>query len=121
MAAMEQSGLQQWAVLFPFTGYDSHGQATVGPGVEVRVRFNTVRREVVDAKGNSIALDGQAVVDRPVRIDSHFWIGRLAAYNAGPDDAELMVVKTYSETPDIKNRFTTKTCGLMRLHSRGTN
>lgn len=120
MPAPEQSHRNQWAVLWPAVGVDNYGQPVVGDPVEVRVQWSTARREVVQANGSTVALDGTAIVDRVVPVGSHMWLGRLDDFP--PDgDTELMETKSFDSTPDIKGRFSFKTVGLMRLHNPGAN
>lgn len=112
--------------MFPFTGYGRDGQPTVGEPVEIPVRWNTVRRQAVDAKGNTVLLSGQAVVDRTIYPESQLWLGTLEAWfleSANPStvDEELCEVVTYNSTPDIKGRSNFRTVGLMRLKDKGVN
>ncbi len=49
------------------------------------------------------------------------WLGELADwYGTGSVDTddELMEVKTFSQTPDLKARVVYRTVGLMRLHEK---
>lgn len=120
MPAPEDTFRYQKAVLFAVTGYDRYNEPTTSDGVEILVRFNTVRRRVLDAKGKQIDLDGQAIVGQRITIGSLLFIGSLSDYvgtGSTLQDNELMVVKTYNETPDVKGRLTEKTVGLMRYKS----
>ena len=122
MPAPEQVDRDQKAVLWPAQGYDNYGRPTVGPPTQVAVRWLTKRSRVLDRQGNSISLDASAVVGQRILVGSRMWLGSLEDWlgiGSGCSDDELMEVKTYGETPDIKNRFTQKTVGLMRLHSKG--
>jgi hypothetical protein len=121
MPQPELANRTQRAVLWPMLGYDAYGQATVGPPVEILVRWDTKRRETLDREGNSIALDATAVVDRRIDIGSRMWLGPISEW-LGTGSLEedthsgVMEVRSYSETPDIKGRFTFRVVGLMRLH-----
>jgi hypothetical protein len=127
MPDQEVAYLDQTAIVFPRTGYGPDGQPTVGPPYELTpplgVRWLTKRTEVLDAKGNTIMLDGTAITAQPVLVGSWMWLGSLSAwYGTGSAyaalDQELMEVKYYNETPDLKNRASFHTIGLMRLHNR---
>ncbi len=130
--------LKQHAVLWPFSGYDRYGQPIVDFPVQICVRWLDKRREVLDPKGNTVALDATAVVDRRIQQGSWLWKGSLEdwyngvitgnryqvgtapgapAYQLGSAafDNELMEVKTYDETPDIKARHAFRTVGMIRI------
>ena len=121
MPAPEVVDRYQTAVLWPFSGYDAYGAPTVGPPVELAppygVRWTWKRREVMDAKGNTVALDASVVTDRKVAPDSLMWLGTLAGWyrvgSAGRPD-EVMLVVSHDETPDIKNRAVRREMGLKR-------
>jgi len=126
MPGLETNDLLQQAVLMPFIGYDSYGQPAVGAPVQINVRWLTKRREVVDAKGNTVAFDAIAIVGQRIDLGSHLWLGQLADWvgtGSGSShlDQELMEVKTYYETPDIKGRAIRRQVGLMRLHNKGAD
>lgn len=119
MPAQEVAYLDQIAVLWPWTGaYDKHGQPKVGSPVEINVRWNTNRTEMMDPKGNTIKLDGSAIVGQDVPMYSVMWLGRLvnwAGSSVSQADTELMEVKAFKSTPDLKARDVFRTVGLMRL------
>ena len=121
MPAIEQSDRHQKAVLWPANGYDNNGRPTVGSPKEIRVRWLTNQTRVQDAQGNTISIDGTAIVDLKIAVGSQMWLGELEDWlgvGSGGTDNEMMEVKTYADTPDIKGRFTMRTVGLMRLHSK---
>src|SRR5665213_596757 len=113
--------LYQRAVLFPFVGvYDAFGQPTLGVPVEIPVRWITKRREILDKHGNTIALDASADVAQTIKVDSVIWLGTLANWNgtgSGLPDTELMMVKSYDETPDGKGRSLKRNIGMMRYRN----
>jgi len=122
--AFERRDLYQRAVVWPFTGYDAHGQPTVGPPQEIPVRWITRRREVMTSSGNIVALDAQAVVDQDIHIDSHMWLGTLGNWvgtGSAPanTEQELMIVKSFNKATDIKGRVTRRTVDLARFHQAG--
>ena len=126
MPGLETSNLNQKAVLFPFTAYDRAGQPTVGEPQEIPVRWLTVRKQAVDAKGNTVLLSAQAIVGVSVYPESQMWLGTLADWlatssNPSTVDEELCEVVTYNGTPDIKSRDYYQTLGLMRLRDKNVN
>ena len=102
------------AVLWDFLGtHDRSGEPQVAAPVEIRARWFRREVEALDRNGNPIMLDMQALVDRPVKNGSRMWEGTLAAWNADPT-GDLLEVKTFSHTKDIKNRVSHYRVGLMR-------
>jgi hypothetical protein len=120
MPAQELSFLKQQAVLWPIAGYDSYGQPTHKSPTQINVRWNTVRREIQDSQNNTIVLEAEVVVIQEVGIGSLMWLGKLLDwYSIGSagSDTELMIVKAYYKTPDLKGRVVFRTLGLMRYRS----
>lgn len=119
MPPIETSDLHQTAVLWPADGsYDEYGNPAIGEPVEVSVRWEFCREEVVGPQGSPTALDAMAVVDRVVPIDSRMWLGTLDDWygesgSAGEDD-EVLTVATYNEIPDVRGREFRRTVGLTR-------
>jgi hypothetical protein len=129
MPPLEVSDLNQQAILWPFTGYDRYSQPVLGTPVLIPVRWITKRRRVLDAKGNTIDLDAEAVVDRQIDIGSVMWLATgdaladwfgvlsyWAGTGSGLTDDERCEVKIYSEASDVKGRFVRRTVGLVRFH-----
>ena len=107
-----------WAAVSPVS-YDRYGQTLVSAPVEIKVRWLTCRREVLDSKGNTIALDAEAVVGQQIPVGSRMWFGSLSSWagtGSGLPDKEVHEVKVYHETPDVKGRAVRRTVGLMRWH-----
>lgn len=125
MPAQERAFVRQTAILWPATGTDAYGQPTVGPPVEIPVRWLTQRREVRDPLGNTVMLDAEAVVLQWIAVGSRLWLGTLDEWygvtgtgSAAPD-TELMTVRLFEETLDLKNRVAFRMVGLMRLTQHG--
>lgn len=122
---------RQTALLWTRTGTDSYGQPTtvtdpveLSPRTRTGVRWNVKRSEILDAQGNSVSLDAQAMVDREIEIGSYMWLGTLNDWiDSGSDssDQEIHEVKVCDVMRDIKGRAIAHTVGLMRLHNRGTD
>lgn len=129
MPVPELSDLCQLAVLWPRTGTDRYGQPAIGDPIELRVRWKNVQAQVLDAEGNTITIDATVIVDRKISIGSLMYNGSMldqselgtgtGTSTSVPDDyappADVMMVKTYSETSDLKARFVKRSVGLMRL------
>lgn len=123
--AMEIRDLYQPALFWAPAQNDQYGQPQVHPPVQIRVRWNTIRREWLDHQGNSVILDADAVVSQKVPIGSLMWLGTLEDWNgvgSGSGSAELgdelCEVKNYTETPDIRNRYRRRTVQLLRYHDK---
>jgi hypothetical protein len=118
MPTIEASDRLQTAVLWVKTGVDRYGAPVVASPVEIRVRWNTRRSQGLDALGNPVALDAQAVVDRVISIDSQMWLGTLSHWygtgSAGQDD-EVMFVRTFDRVLDVKGRVARMQVGLSRF------
>lgn len=122
MPQQERSFRRQKALLWLATGTDRFGQPTVTTTpVEIKVRWNTNRAERLAPDGTTVTVDGTAVVDQIIPIDSLMWLGTLEEWlgtGSGLTDTELCVVKTFRDTPDLKARASFKEAGLMRYHGK---
>lgn len=119
MPAPEYRHRYQPAVLWPTVGYDAYGQPALGSPVEIRTQGGSDQMRVLDPLGNTVTLDATLIVDRDIAIGSRIWMGELADWygtGSGMIDQEVMEVKTFNSTPDIRNRATFREIGLMRLH-----
>ena len=115
---MDSAWRLQTAVLWPCSGRDNYGEPQVGSPVEILVRWITKRMEALDALGNTIALDAQAVVNQEIAVGSLMWLGTLASWQgtgSAVQPSDLMQVKIYDEATDLKGRATRRTAGLMRF------
>ncbi len=115
MPSMETADLRQCAVLWPATGHDEYGQPTVGEPVEIRCRWVKKSQQVPDAQDNLVTVDATVVVCRKVEVRSNLYEGTLADYltlGTSGDREALVEVVTFSETPDIKNRFHRRELGV---------
>lgn len=120
MPAPETDRRYQAAVLFPATGVDRYGQPTMGSPREIRVDYDDSKRDVLNSQGQRIAVDGVALVIEHIDIGSELWLGELSDWlgtgsgSAMTTPIDVLVVKTYTETPDVKNRYKTREIGLMK-------
>lgn len=117
MPAYQRRLRYQRAILWPFAGYDRYGEVVVGTPVEVGVRWEARRRETLDNLGNTVMLEAVAVVDQPIAVGSHMWLGTLEDFyesgSAGPS-TEVMEVVTTRYLPDSKGRHYRRTVGLTK-------
>jgi hypothetical protein len=117
MPPLETMDRKQDAVLWEKNGVSDDGEYTVtANAVALKVRWEDVRREVVDAQGNTIGTDATVVVNRRIEIGSWLWPGKLSSLGnpVVPPTSGLFRVIVYNETPDIKNRNIRRTVTLMR-------
>lgn len=128
MPAPEISDRYQGAVLWPKSGFDRHGQVTVGSPVEMRVRWNDAKAERLDAQGNTVTVDATAIVDREVEIGGQMWLADDPSksaldqwYGVGSagqtQDEKVLTVITFDATPDSKNRYAQREVGLKRYRN----
>lgn len=108
MPTPEGNGRHQTAVLWVFNGYDRYGEPKVLPPREITVRWEWTKRNVLDDKGNTIAIDAQVKISENVPVDSRMWLGTLddisGTGTGTAPDYEWMTVVTSENTPDLKGR-----------------
>lgn len=114
MPGPEARDLPHAAVLQRVGPSDRYGQPTVLPPEEIAVRWNTRRNLQLEAKGQKVSLDATAVVAVEIAVGSRMWLGTLEAWNAAAVRTEVMEVKSYTETWDVKGRYATRTVGMLK-------
>ena len=113
MPSMEVSDLHQYAVLWADSDtFGNFGRRELSAGVEIKIRWQQKQGEVFDSKGNIVAYDSLAVVDRNIPVGSILWLGKLA--DIPNPVTNLRKVIAYSETPDVKNRIARRTIKMSR-------
>ena len=120
MPPLERTDLLQQAVVFAFVREDRNGRFLTAPPVEVDCRFTNKRREVVDSKGNQIALDATITVADPLTVRSLVAPGTLSEFlgtGSGRAEQDYYVVTTEDVAPDIKNREVRYNYGLQRTRA----
>jgi hypothetical protein len=105
---------RQDAVLWPWTGFDRYAQPVFGPPEAIMVRWVDKQREMMDPQRNSIIVDGTAVVNLDVSVQSLIWKGCIDSIIGNAAPPNLMEVKAFNETPSLKNKFKRRTLGFMR-------
>lgn len=117
MPSPERSHRRQDAVLWTLASHDEEGENTVNSPVELRVRWEEVFEEVLNRKGDPVALDAKVMVDREIEIGSLMYKGTLDDwYGVGSagDEIKLMEVITYTDLKDIKGRVSYRSVGLCK-------
>lgn len=118
MPPLTTSDLKETAVLWPVEGKDHRGTLLRGEPVEVKVRWDWRREDVLDANGQKVAIDARAGVDREVKVDSWMWLGKLDdwyASGSSPPDNNLCQVRVSSSAKDDKGRRMRFSVGLVRF------
>lgn len=116
MPTLETMDLRQKAQYWAFSSRDGHGKVQVSARVEISVRWVTTRMEALNAKGDSIAYDAGAIVDREIAVGSILWLGTSAEYAAASTPTYYQV-SDYQEASDLKNRNIRRKVSLMRYGS----
>jgi len=111
-----ERALKQYAVYWPFAGYDDDGDPEVGTAVEIKCRWEEGLREVTGSQEGPIGSSDTVFVDRDLTIDSFLWRGRLAdlATPTPNRPANQRVIIDFNKTPDLKNRKYTRTVSLLK-------
>lgn len=117
MANIEKAWRYQEVTCWYKVGVDAYSEPIVSQPIQLNVRWQLVHEEVVNAKGDTIALESKVVVDRDIPEGSIFWFGELSDwYGTGSNngDLELMQVVTINKATNIKGRHIRRVLGLMR-------
>lgn len=102
----------QNAVVWKASGYNSLGEATVDPPVDMRVRIEQGLRETVDEKGNVIGHVNELNVPESVPVGSLVWFGKKK--DLPSPVPQVMQVIDYEEVPDVDRRVFDRWVKLMR-------
>lgn len=109
MPPIEESDLNQDAVLWPRTGRSQTNRPIVGSPVELSVdadtgvRWNRIRRERVEADGSPLIIEAEVITDQEVTVGSLMFEGRLQDW-VNDGTKQLMEVAACYHTPDINAR-----------------
>lgn len=113
MPPIEMMDMLQTAVVWQaLARANRKGETQVGEPEEIPVRWTWGRSQTIDARGNHINIDANAVVDQSIPLGSLIALGKLEDWldvGTAPISSlstlnELMVVVTYREVTDIKHR-----------------
>jgi len=113
MPSPETVNRHQKAVLWAANGYDTYGDIKVSANVEIDVRWEEKRREILDPQGNSITIEAEIVVDRDITIGSIMWLGNKVDLATPPVDLKQVVA--FNKTPDIKGLNYRRTVSVIRF------
>ena len=124
MPAFEVFDLNQKAVLWPTAGpKDRYGVLQVGDPVEIFVRWENTRCEMLNSKGEVIGVDASVVTDRDITVGSRMWLGELADWygtGSGVEDDEVMQVLSVEKATDLKGRILRRELLLCRYKNAPT-
>ena len=110
--AMENSSLEQKAVLWAANGSDDYGDVTIDAKIEINVRWEEGRKEALDANGKTSAIDSTVYVDRTIPVGSIMWLGTLKTVADPP--VNLRQVMNFESIPDLKGRNFRRSVVLMK-------
>ncbi len=115
------SDLFQRAVLWPILSVDGYGGPVISIPSEIPVRWKWGFTNMLNPKRETITVDATVRVDQEIVVDSLIWLGKLTDISngtLGPDlqtPSGLCQVKAIKHTPDIDNRFQSRTLGVIRF------
>lgn len=120
MTRPEMTGRYQKALMWPVIGTDRYGQVRVGAPVELRVRWDWGRKEVLGQDGSSQSADATVIVDRRIQVGSLMWLGGLNDLpgTAQMAETDIMQVITYKGVKDVKGRSEAHSVDVMRFHEQ---
>lgn len=115
---IEETDLEETAVLWPVVSRDRYGNYRFGTKTEVDCRWINKQSQALDPNGQPTRVDASAVVADDIDIGSLMKLGTLASLEVtgtGPDanDNLLMEVVTVSSTPSINVRSYRRKVGLI--------
>lgn len=121
MPPFEEMDRVDTALLWERIGTGGRGQAIVASiPIELQVQWDGSQSVVLDAVGNKIAVDSSVIADRVILVGSIMWQGSLddlEGTGTSPPTADLMEVKYYNGTSDIKGRNMVHEVKLLRYNS----
>lgn len=115
---IEEAERYEAVVLWNFIGRGEDGEPVVDAPIEIRCRWENIRKEMKDEKGNVVIVDAVVVVEREIKEGSQMWLGELDSWmgtGSSGDDTQVMEVIARGNIPDIKNRFRRRVVGLSRF------
>lgn len=103
----------QKAVLWRAAGNDREGNVVVYDPVEIDVRWEETRQDVLNPfSGEMVTKTANVVVDQEIAIGSIMWLGELADVPASGDFRQVI---EYRETPNWNKTLIRRVVGLMRF------
>lgn len=118
MPPLETTSLIHKAVLWKSTSrLTRDGRKKVEAPIQIKCRWEKVRRQSINGAGAIVGTVATVVVDREAPDGSILWLGELDDWygtGSGHDEGELMEVVSYEEVSDIKGRNVRREVGLVR-------
>lgn len=103
------------AVLWRFAGMDRESKPLVYDPVEIDVRWEETREDVLNPlSGQMVTKSANVVVDQEIALGSIMWLGELADVPATGDFRQVI---EYKQTPNYDNTLVRRTVGLMRFRN----
>lgn len=98
---------------------DKFGGVVVDDAIEISVRWEWKRTNMLNQKRETITVDATIRVAQEVPVDSLIWLGSLndLAGTGGPElqsPEGVCQVKAYNYVPDVRNRFVSRVIGVVR-------
>lgn len=115
MPSVETFGRTEKAVLWRLGDPNRHGEPTVYDPVELDVRWEETRVDVLSPlTGQMVTKLANVVVDTEIEIGSLMWRGELVDVGATGDFRQVI---EYRETKDVKGRNVRRVVGLCRYQN----
>lgn len=115
MPDIESAERHQDAVLWAKSDDDRYGAPKVSAGTALRVRWEEKKSEMLDAQGETVAIDAQVVVDRDVTVGGIMWLGKLSSLGGASPTSNIYQVAAFDKVPDIDGIYFRRTVGLKRF------
>lgn len=122
MPALEDSDLNEKAVIWPRVGADANGNPIVGDPEEIDVKWNE-RRGRIRLGNETSDYEAEIQVDQDILIGSAIWHGELADWSGvRPEESrDVMEVIAFQKTPDLKGREYLREIVVRRLRNSWPN
>lgn len=114
MPAIERANRHQYIVLWEAAGsvINEYGRRSVYEPEELRVRWELVNRQGMNALNEIVAIDGVVFCVPDIAVGSLVWLGKMA--DLPSPVTNLLEVVGFENTPDIKGRIFQKDALLKR-------
>jgi hypothetical protein len=102
--------------LWEKTGDGEDGEPIVTDPIEIPVKWEDVKREVLLPNGTTIGTDATVFVNRLIPLGSIIWLGKLTDITGtDPPTSPTYQVVARDVVPDIKGRASDRTVGVIRF------
>jgi hypothetical protein len=117
MPPLEDSFMNDTAVLWPFKGFDRHGEPVVGSPVEINCRWSESDRQAAGVGGGTDPAEAQVEVNQYIPTGSLMWKGLLEEWDATQPHTLFQVVERTSSR-DVKGRWRSRRVVLRKFSSK---